>query len=118
MPVGIFNSTISCSGMLSRYFTSARKLFPCAVISTRRPLAHVRSDHFVPARQEAGHRILQALGQRKLVFGDILKKLANGRSPCPPTRILPNGASGPAERTRGRPQSSCVAPEISRFARP
>jgi hypothetical protein len=33
-PVGIFNSEITSSGMLSRYFTRARKEFPCAAMIT------------------------------------------------------------------------------------
>ena len=39
MPVGMFSPTTASSDIASRYFTSARKLFPCATISTRSPRA-------------------------------------------------------------------------------
>src|SRR6266540_2652030 len=37
MPVGMFSSTMAWSLTPSRYFTSARRLLPCAAISTRLP---------------------------------------------------------------------------------
>ena len=37
MPVGMFSSTISLSGMLSRYLTRARRLLPWAAMMTFLP---------------------------------------------------------------------------------
>src|SRR2546429_282846 len=37
MPVGMFSSTIAVSEMSSRYFTRARRLLPCAAMTTCLP---------------------------------------------------------------------------------
>ena len=54
----------SASEMLSRYLTSARRLLPCAAISTRLPALDRRRDRLVPVRQEPRDGVLQRLGQR------------------------------------------------------
>ena len=65
-PVGMLSSTMSCSDTSSRYFTSARRLLPCAAMSTRLPAAHLRRDRLVPVGKEARHGVLQRLGERQL----------------------------------------------------
>ena len=63
----MFSSTISWSLTSSRYFTSARRLLPCAAMSTRRAALDGRRDRLVPVGQEARDGVLQRLRQRQLL---------------------------------------------------
>ncbi len=59
------------SQTLSRYFTSARRLLPCAAMTTRLPALDGGRDDLVPERQEARHGVLQALRERQVLFRQV-----------------------------------------------
>ena len=52
----MFSSTMSASEMSSRYFTSARRLLPCAAMSTRSAAADRRRDLVVPVAAGTARR--------------------------------------------------------------
>ncbi len=107
--------------MSSRYLTRARRLLPCAATSTRLPARMAGAIVLVPVGQEAGDRVLEALGQRQLGRASGPRSAGRGRgSARRSARAAAAGRrscaarSSPAPRRTSPPSPPCSAPAARR----